>query len=286
MSSTDKTKLDGMTGGAAVSSVSGTAPITSSGGTTPAIGISAATESAAGSMSASDKTKLDGIASGATALSLANLGGGAETVGGSGGNGSATTAARSDHTHAITNPALDTLAATTDITTLNSSTSAHGLLPKLGGGTANFLRADGSWQTPPGTNTLALANLGGGSETIGGSGGNGSATTAARSDHTHAITNPGVAIGPGSSTTGHMATFSDTGGYNLSDGGAPVAVANLGGGLRRSAGQVGTAARRPPRARTTRTRSPRRRRRRSGGSRSPEERTLPRRRRAARRSRC
>ena len=50
-----------------VTSVSGTAPIVSSGGTTPAISISAATTSAAGSMSAVDKTKLDGIASGATA---------------------------------------------------------------------------------------------------------------------------------------------------------------------------------------------------------------------------
>jgi hypothetical protein len=51
----------------AVTSVSGTAPIVSSGGNTPAISISAATTSAAGSMSSADKTKLDGIASGATA---------------------------------------------------------------------------------------------------------------------------------------------------------------------------------------------------------------------------
>jgi hypothetical protein len=48
-----------------VSSVTGTAPIVSSGGTTPAISITAATTSAAGSMSSSDKTKLDGVASGA-----------------------------------------------------------------------------------------------------------------------------------------------------------------------------------------------------------------------------
>jgi hypothetical protein len=44
-----------------VSSVSGTAPIASSGGATPAISISAATTSAAGSMSAVDKAKLDNI---------------------------------------------------------------------------------------------------------------------------------------------------------------------------------------------------------------------------------
>lgn len=69
MSAADKTKLDGVTGGAAVASVSGTAPIVSSGGTTPAISISAATGAAAGSLSAADKTKLDGIATGATANS-------------------------------------------------------------------------------------------------------------------------------------------------------------------------------------------------------------------------
>ena len=65
MSAADKTKLDGITAGAAVASVTGTAPIVSSGGTSPAISITAATTSAAGSMSAADKTKLDGIAAGA-----------------------------------------------------------------------------------------------------------------------------------------------------------------------------------------------------------------------------
>lgn len=44
-----------------VTGVTGTAPITSSGGAAPAIGITAATTSAAGSMSSADKTKLDGI---------------------------------------------------------------------------------------------------------------------------------------------------------------------------------------------------------------------------------
>ena len=72
MSSADKTKLDGIAAGATantgtVTGVTGTAPIVSSGGTAPAISISAATTSAAGSMSSADKTKLDGIAAGATA---------------------------------------------------------------------------------------------------------------------------------------------------------------------------------------------------------------------------
>ena len=48
-----------------VTSVTGTTPIISSGGATPAISISAATTSAAGSMSASDKQKLDNIDSNA-----------------------------------------------------------------------------------------------------------------------------------------------------------------------------------------------------------------------------
>ena len=38
----------------------------------------------------------------------------------------------------------------TDITTGNATTSNHGYLPKLGGGTTNFLRADGSWAAPSG----------------------------------------------------------------------------------------------------------------------------------------
>ena len=45
---------------------------------------------------------------------------------------------------------LDELAAPTDVTTLNADTSKHGLLPKLGGGTSNFLRADGTWAAPAG----------------------------------------------------------------------------------------------------------------------------------------
>jgi len=45
---------------------------------------------------------------------------------------------------------IDDLSAPDDNTDLNASTSAHGLLPKLGGGTTNYLRADGNWAEPPG----------------------------------------------------------------------------------------------------------------------------------------
>ena len=86
----------------------------------------------------------------------ADLGGGAETVGGAASNGSATTFARSDHKHAITNPALDTLAACSDITTRNASTSAHGLLPKLDNIATHFLNGQGDWATPAGTGSSEL----------------------------------------------------------------------------------------------------------------------------------
>lgn len=43
---------------------------------------------------------------------------------------------------------LDELAATTDVTTLNASTTAHGLLRKLDGLTTTFLRGDGTWVAP------------------------------------------------------------------------------------------------------------------------------------------
>lgn len=50
----------------------------------------------------------------------------------------------------IANTKLDDLAAPDDNTDLDATTSAHGLLPKLGGGTTDFLRADGAWAAPPG----------------------------------------------------------------------------------------------------------------------------------------
>jgi hypothetical protein len=45
---------------------------------------------------------------------------------------------------------LDDLATPDDNTDLDATIVIHGLLPKLGGGTTNFLRADGSWASPPG----------------------------------------------------------------------------------------------------------------------------------------
>jgi hypothetical protein len=66
------------------------------------------------------------------------------------------TNARTPTTHATTHESggsdsipLDTLAATTDITTLNASSTAHGLLPKLSNVSTQYLNGIGTWTTPP-----------------------------------------------------------------------------------------------------------------------------------------
>jgi hypothetical protein len=87
--------------------------------------------------------------------SLRTLGTGAQQA--VAGNDARLSDARTPTSHASTHQsggadalALDTLAAATDNTNLDATTSVHGLLPKLGGGTTDFLRADGSWAVPPG----------------------------------------------------------------------------------------------------------------------------------------
>lgn len=68
------------------------------------------------------------------------------------GNDPRMTNTRTPVTHASTHKSggpdpikLDELAAPTDVTTLNVSTTAHGLCPKLPGGTGTFFRADGTF---------------------------------------------------------------------------------------------------------------------------------------------
>ncbi len=55
-----------------------------------------------------------------------------------------------DTNNALTTTKLDDFGTPDDNTDLNATTGVHGLLPKLGGGTTNFLRADGSWAAPAG----------------------------------------------------------------------------------------------------------------------------------------
>ena len=73
------------------------------------------------------------------------------------GNDSRLSDARTPTTHATSHKSggsdpikLDELAAPTDITTLNASTSAHGLLPKLDNNSSHFLNGQGAWATPSG----------------------------------------------------------------------------------------------------------------------------------------
>lgn len=102
---------------------------------------------------------------------------------GSVGPGTSLIAARRDHIHAL--PALDALAAATDITTANATTSAHGLLVKAtapSSGLRNVVAIDNGETAYTNkalfdaTNPAAL-----------GSASPGSAMTAARRDHVHAI---------------------------------------------------------------------------------------------------
>jgi len=54
---------------------------------------------------------------------------------------------------------LDDLATPDDNTDLNATTTRHGLLPKLPGGTTNFLREDGTWAAPSGGSDPFIAKL-------------------------------------------------------------------------------------------------------------------------------
>ena len=58
--------------------------------------------------------------------------------------------------YALPTQATDTFGALSDSTTNDSTTVQHGFLPKLGGGTTNFMRADGTWATPAGAANSAL----------------------------------------------------------------------------------------------------------------------------------
>jgi len=158
-----------------LTSVTGTAPIVSSGGATPAISISAATTSAAGSMSASDKTKLDGIEAGAQVNVATDL------------SYTASTRLLASSTGA-------------DVTLPLFSSTEAGLTPLSGGGTTNFLRADGTWAAPAG---------GGGGGTPGGS-------------NTQVQFNDSGSFGGDADFTWNKTTnvLGITGDVNLSDGGS------------------------------------------------------------------
>jgi hypothetical protein len=115
---------------------------------------------------------------------VADIGSTAETVGGSVDNGTAITASRSDHKHAITNPKLDDLATPDDNTDLNANTTNHGLLLKATAPAANELNVVGIangetvYANKDLFNTTAPADLANTASS-------GTAIQASRSDHVH-----------------------------------------------------------------------------------------------------
>ncbi len=81
------------------------------------------------------------------------------------GNDARLSNARTPTQHAMDSATYHT---SSDITVLNATTSKHGFLRKLGGGTTNYLRADGTWAAPSGTGPAARMNwTNGGSNRIG-----------------------------------------------------------------------------------------------------------------------
>jgi hypothetical protein len=139
---------------------------------------------------------------------------------------------------------LDDLAAPDDNTDLDSTTGAHGLLPKLGGGTTNFLRADGSWAAPSGGAPLSntapvdvdpqaasagvaseasrqdhkhdIVTAAAGATTPGDAAAEGTANSLARSDHQHSLANFGTGAG----------TFCEGNDSRLSDARTPTSHAS------------------------------------------------------------
>ena len=90
----------------------------------------------------------------------------------------------------------------------NATTTAAGFLPKLGGGTTNYLRADGTWAKPPDTNTT-YSNMTGASASAAGKAGlvpapaAGAATRYLRSDGTWQVP-------PDTNTTYTLSSFGIT----------------------------------------------------------------------------
>ena len=74
----------------------------------------------------------------------------------------------------------------------NATTSAAGFLPKLGGGTTNYLRADGTWAKPPDTNTDTTYTLTKSGSTITLTGSDGKETSVTDSNTTYSLSSFGI----------------------------------------------------------------------------------------------
>lgn len=130
----------------------------------------AASTSAAGLMSAADKSKLDGIQASADANqnAFSNVTVGDTTIAADSPTDTLTIVAGSNVS--ITPDATSdklTIAATNTTYGL-ASTSANGLMRQLNGNTAQYMRGDGTWATPPNT---TYGNMGGASSSAAGKAG-------------------------------------------------------------------------------------------------------------------
>jgi hypothetical protein len=74
----------------------------------------------------------------------------------------------------------------------NATTTAAGFLPKLGGGTTNYLRADGTWAKPPDTNTNTTYTLTKSGSTITLTGSDGKKTSVTDSNTTYSLSSFGI----------------------------------------------------------------------------------------------
>jgi hypothetical protein len=217
-SAADKTKLDGISSGAAALSSSAPANV----GTTAAVGAgttaaradhvhahaaqtdgtlhAAATPSVAGFQSAADKTKLDGISSGAAALSSTTP----AAVAFTGAVGVGTTAARADHVHAhaaqtdgtlhaAATPSVAGFQSAADKTKLDTIATSAAALTATAPTQITVTTAAAGVETAAakGDHVHSVSTGAPAALAVGGAQSTGSATSLARSDHQHAM--PAVA---------------------------------------------------------------------------------------------
>jgi hypothetical protein len=111
--------------------------------------------------------------------------------------------------------------ATADLNVFTSS--LQGLAPASGGGTTNFLRADGTWGVPPGTGGVSFANP---SSSAGLTAVNGTATTAMRSDASPAISQSISPTWSGTHTFSNVPIISSLTGYIKGNGASALTASS------------------------------------------------------------
>ena len=168
----------------------------------------------------------DSFTYGAGAAPVANLGSTPEVIGAAKDDGVATSASRSDHKHAVTNPKIDSLVAADDNTNLDATTSHHGLIVKPVAPAAGLTtipaieNGETVWKNKAIFDTTNPEAPGAASP--------GTQLIAARRDHVHpAGAGGGDVTGPAGATDGHVALFDGATGKAIKDGGALAGGGNV-----------------------------------------------------------